>query len=347
MSKTIIILLCLLTGIASVLAITAASAAEHKNSALQCWSPSGLVAQKSEKYPRYLGKKAILPPPDISPEISEVKLPPVPENLHGSIRRVELPEGKKLIALTLDLCEAPYEIAGYDGTIIDYLREHNIKATLFTGGKWMLSHPVRTQQLIADPLFEIGNHAWTHGNFRKLKKRYMHREIEHAQKAYQKSRHDLINNQCAKEKLDHTKIPKQMTLFRFPYGACNAGSLKMVANKGLLAIQWDVVTGDPSKSQSAKGIARQILKNVKPGSIIIAHANGRGWNTAKALPLFIPQLLKQGYRFVTVSELLKAGKPVISPHCYNVVKGDTNRYDRRRITRKIVPLTDFDDIFQR
>jgi hypothetical protein len=34
-----------------------------------------------------------------------------------------------------------------------------------------------------------------------------------------------------------------------------------------------------------------------------------------------------GYQFVTVSELLARGKPVIAPTCYDNRPGDTDRYD--------------------
>jgi len=70
--------------------------------------------------------------------------PPVPEALRGSIRRVDVPKGEKVIALTFDLCEQRGEIAGYDGRIFDYLREQGVKATFFAGGKWMVSHRART-----------------------------------------------------------------------------------------------------------------------------------------------------------------------------------------------------------
>ena len=60
---------------------------------------------------------------------------------------------------------------------------------------------------------------------------------------------------------------------------------------------------------------------------MISHANGRGWNTAAALPLAIPKLKAMGYTFVTVSELLARGKPVITETCYDTHPGDTDRYD--------------------
>ena len=74
--------------------------------------------------------------------------------------RVDLPPGKKLVALTFDLCETPGELAGYDGAIVDILRARRIKATFFAGGQWMASHKTRTGQLLSDPLFEVGTHGW-------------------------------------------------------------------------------------------------------------------------------------------------------------------------------------------
>ena len=75
---------------------------------------------------------------------------------------------------------------------------------------------------------------------------------------------------------------------------------------------------------------------------MIAHANGRGWNTAAALPLIVPALRKRGYRFVTVGELLAAGKPVIARSCYQWVPGDNRRFETvRRPRRK--RATPFDD----
>ena len=86
----------------------------------------------------------------------------------GAIRRVELPPGKKLVALTFDLCETPGETAGYDGGIVDILRARGIKATFFAGGQWMASHRTRTGQLLSDPLFEVGTHGWAHRNTRLI-----------------------------------------------------------------------------------------------------------------------------------------------------------------------------------
>lgn len=250
--------------------------------------------------------------------------------LGNSIRRVIPASEKKLIALTFDLCEGPNEVSGYDAEIVNYLRENKIKATFFAGGKWMLSHPEKTMQLMADPLFEIGNHSWSHSNFRLLDSKKMEDQILWTQAQYESLWEELNRKAQAKniDPSEMSKIPAIPVLFRFPYGTCNFLALDTVNKHGLAAIQWDLVTGDAAKGQTPQAISRVVLQQAKPGSIIICHANGRGHGTSRALPVFVPKLHSLGYSFVTVSELLTCGPAVTSEDCYELRPGDNLRYDR-------------------
>ena len=287
-----------------------------------CFSAVDLAGKKGEKFTRKRGKGAYLAPPKIKrPKTKPATLSP---EFYGSIRRVNV-GSRKVIALGFDIGEQNNDFAGYDAEIIDVLRKHNVKATMYVGGKWMATHPERAKQLIADPLFEIGNHAWTHGNFRVLNKADVEDQIWFTQAEYEKQRNTLASLDCAKVGMN--AIPKRIPTFRFPYGTCNARSLKQVNDAGLPAVQWDIVTGDPAKGQSAKAIARALLRS-KPGSIVVAHANGRGWNTGKAVKFAIPKMIEEGWEFVTITELLKMGKPVIVKTCYENRPGDNKRYDR-------------------
>lgn len=289
-----------------------------------CFAPEALTAVPGEEIPEK-GNHTFSAPPS---RTAILPADPIPQGLRGSIRRVDLPKDKKLIALTFDLCEDRDEVAGYEGRIIDYLRKENVKATLFAGGKWMRSHLARTEQLMSDPLFEMANHSEAHRNLRLLSGVALTDEILGPQRAYENIRKGLSETQCAArlpEALQSTA--PRLSLFRFPFGACNPQAMAAVNDAGLLAIQWDVSTGDPAPSQSPNAIARAMIHNTKPGSIVIGHANGRGWHTAEALPLAIPKLKAMGYEFVTVSELLAAGKPVIAATCYDSRPGDTDRYD--------------------
>lgn len=255
----------------------------------------------------------------------------LPDELRRSIRSVKPRNGEKLVALTFDLCERSRGISGYDAALVDYLRDQRVKATFFAGGKWMRSHPDRTMQLMADPLFELGNHTWTHANLRMADGPEMHDQIARTQVEYGALRERLLGSKCAGAWGDQAvgNVPARLALFRFPYGACDARALAAVNQSGLAAIQWSVVTGDPDKRQTAQAIARTVLSQVRPGSIVIAHANGRGWHTAEALPLIVPELRARGYRFVTVSELLARGEVVAADSCYELKPGDNLRYDRR------------------
>lgn len=315
----------LATAIAAGLPIHLSPAsAEDGGLRAMCFAPVELAARTGEKVPQK--RQYAYDKPAAARTLAPFQ--PVASNLRGAIRRVTLPAGSpKLIALTFDLCEQTGEIAGYDGAIVDYLRANGVKATLFTGGKWMRSHAERTRQLISDPLFEMASHAEAHRNLRRLSGTALAEEIAGPQRAYEAARADLGQSQCvAAQPALASRIAPRLSLFRFPYGACNAPALAAVNDAGLLAIQWDVSSGDPSPAQSAQAIARQLLR-AKPGSIVVMHANGRGHLTANALPLALPKLKAQGFQFVTVSELLAAGTPEVVTSCYDSRPGDTDRYD--------------------
>ena len=254
---------------------------------------------------------------------------PVSGTLAGkAVRSVRLPPGKKVIALTFDFCEQTGEIAGYDGAIVDTLRAGGAKATLFLGGKWMRSHKQRTAQLIADPLFEIASHGWSHRNLRLYSGADLQREVVGPQLAYEAARDELGAAQClAASPATLPAMPQRMSLFRFPFGACNADSLAAVNATGLVPIQWNISTGDASPAQSAAAITASVVRAAKPGAIVLMHANGRGYNTAAALPQILSQLTRMGYRFATVGELMAMGEPELVPTCYDARPGDTDRYD--------------------
>jgi len=294
----------------------------------QCWSLPlrGLPGESRIKH-GFAG--AYVPLPN-----GQLASSPVPPAWRGVIRRVDLPPGVKKVALTFDLCEQPYEKAGYDSEIVDFLRESGTRATFFGGGKWIETHEQRARQIIADPLFEMGNHTWEHRNLRLLSGKSLVDEIAGAQLAYAKVYTALANNQCLPPDRENkvnalVSSPGQPLLFRFPFGACDPRSLRAVADAGLLAIQWDVSSGDPLRTLLPARMADWVLHGVRPGSIVLFHANGRGWHTAQALRRIVPELRARQYEFVTVSELLNANgaRPVIAQTCYDSRPGDTDHYD--------------------
>lgn len=291
-----------------------------------CYAPAALAARPGEEIVRPRAGA-----PVELPEIGTAARAPVPAQLRGSIRRVELPAGVKMVALTFDLCEASGEISGYDGALVDYLRAEGVPATFFGGGKWLMSHAERGNQLVADRLFEMGNHSWSHANLTVRTGEAMRRQVDDADIAIALRHKDVAAKGCM------IPQPAGSALFRFPYGSCSAESLAYVNDSGHLAIQWDVDSGDPAFI-GARGMADDMLRAIRPGSIVLMHANGRGRHTAEALRLLIPALKAKGYRFATVTDLLAAGRPVIADTCYSLRPGDTRVYDEAaRSGRRILP----------
>ena len=302
----------------------AAAAGGTHDQAPLCWAPGSPAFKTGEDRVEKNISRAYYPPPQ--GQLAEFS----PVVQRGVVRRVNLPPGKKLIALTFDLCEQPNEIAGYQGGIVDFLRKEHVKATFFAGGKWMLSHQDRSQQLMSDPLFEVANHTWEHRNLRLLTGEALVDEIRGASLAYERVRANLEEKQCAPSdgSAATREADKRLTLFRFPFGACAPASLDAVAKLGLQAVQWDVSSGDPEKRQSAPRMSHAVLAAVRPGSIVLFHANGRGWHTEAALPAIVAALKAKNFQFATVSELLDAGQPEFAPTCYDAKPGDADHYDR-------------------
>lgn len=293
----------------------------------QCWGVDQLRGRRTEGEIRKLVPEAFQPPPR-KPVAPIRSLPPTQ---HKVLRRVELPKNsRKLIALTFDFCEQPNEIAGYQGSIVDFLRDNKVRATFFMGGKWMLSHPTRTQQIMSELQFEIGNHSWGHRNLRLLSGNALDDEIENAEFAYQEVRSKGVNScKPAKGISTPADAADRMALFRFPFGACNHDSLRAVGRLGLTAVQWDVSSGDPTPGLRVENLVQQVVQNVRPGSIVLFHANGRGWSTPNALPIIVRELRQRGYEFGTVTDMLNVpgAIPVFTDSCFDSKPGDTDRYD--------------------
>lgn len=179
----------------------------------------------------------------------------------------------------------------YNKDVIDVLEADKVPATIFITGLWAKAYPQVTKELFDNPLFEIGNHSYSHPGFTtgcfNLPK---------------------VGNKET-EFRDSQEILKSITgvypkFFRFPGGCHTDIDLKLAKKYGLKVVGWDVVSGD-SFNPNTQSIIINVERKVKPGSIILMHLQG-GKNapaTAKALPEIISFLKSKGYTFVKVSQL--------------------------------------------
>ncbi len=258
---------------------------------------------------------------EIPPRLAPKAPAPSVATPYGLVRRVHVGE-RKVVALTFDFCELATKTTGYNVELVRYLQKNTIPATLFLGGKWLRSHKERGYELLNSELFEIANHAWAHGNFALLDEQGMQEQVEWMQVQYELMQEELSR------KSETPYTPTMLTLFRFPYGRSSAQALEFLQQKGLLAIQWDVV-GEMRPNNAEPYAVQEVLQQVRPGSILLFHGNRVPKGTEVLVPRVIERLQAQGYSFVTVGQLLTMGEPELVEDGYFLTPGDNHALDTR------------------
>jgi peptidoglycan/xylan/chitin deacetylase (PgdA/CDA1 family) len=197
-----------------------------------------------------------------------------------------LPGHEKRVALTFDACEnrAP---AFFDRAIGDYLLKEKIPVTIFVSGRFARHNQAPLKQLAAEDFVEIENHSLDHDN-------HMERMGD-----------DEIRRQIGEnESLLFEITGRRTRYFRFPAGNYDPRGVAIAESMGYRVVHWSFASGDPAKEVSAERLRQWVLSRTRPGAILIFHINGRGWNTAAALPGIVAELRRQGYSFTTLAAAL-------------------------------------------
>ncbi len=209
----------------------------------------------------------------------------------------------RTVALTFDADmtadQGPRAAAGerFDNPgLISTLRKLEVPATVFMTGRWAEEYPDAARSIGQDPRFEIANHSYSHYAFTDdcyglptVPEERMRSDVERAYAAFREA-----------------GVPDPMPYFRFPGGCYDKAALKALTAAGVTAVQWDVVSGD-AFATDADAVARQVLDGVKPGSVVVMHCTRSAAPvTEEAVRTIVPELRRQGYRFVKVSELIGA-----------------------------------------
>jgi peptidoglycan/xylan/chitin deacetylase (PgdA/CDA1 family) len=200
----------------------------------------------------------------------------------------------KVIALTFD--DGPNE--PYTSEILDILASHNINATFFIIGKNAELYPDVVHRMLAEGNV-IGNHSYSHS-------------ANHAVSTF------VVKDMLAGEDAIFKVAGVKPHLYRPPHGKKSPWEIDGVQDAGMIEVTWDISANDQHimgvfGKPTPEKYASEIVKLAKPGGIILLHdchgaiLNPPGYDvnvTVKALPLIIEQLQAQGYKFVTVPELL-------------------------------------------
>lgn len=190
---------------------------------------------------------------------------------------------EKLVALTFD--DGPRPV--HTEELISTLKKADVPATFFLIGVEIERHPAETRKLVAAN-FEIGNHTYRHDSLVFKSQKSIAKEIE--------STDAIIRQQGYIG-------PIQV---RPPYGHKLIGLPYYLQSHDRSTIMWDIAPDSNSSTQSPKKIVNNVLAAVRPGSIIVMHGMyDHNAPVRAALSQIIIELRNKGFRFVTVSQLLK------------------------------------------
>ena len=190
-------------------------------------------------------------------------------NLSGKINCAVV----KCVALTFD--DGP---SVYTGTLLDTLKEYNVPATFFVLGLSVKIQPDTITRIVAEG-HELGNHTWDHKDLRTL------------------SGTDIDMQLHQTDELLNSIVGIRPLYLRPPYGAYND---EVLAHIDRPIILWSVDPEDWKEPPRAELIKR--MTSPQSGAIILAHDIHQP--TVAAIPEVISELRRQGFIFVTVSELL-------------------------------------------
>jgi peptidoglycan/xylan/chitin deacetylase (PgdA/CDA1 family) len=205
----------------------------------------------------------------------------------------EGPKETKQVALSFD--DGPD--SQYTPQILDILSKNSVRATFFLIGNRAQILPEVVKRMVNEGHI-FGNHSMTHPNIIKLDKAETAKEVNDAEAALA------------------SIAGYKPLLFRSPYGSLTPEKVQEIEKLGVKIIAWNVDSLD-WKSLTAEQVKTNILENVKAGSIILQHCSGsREENltgSVTALNDVIVTLKKEGYKFVTIPELL--GIPYKKAEC--------------------------------
>jgi peptidoglycan-N-acetylglucosamine deacetylase len=182
----------------------------------------------------------------------------------------------KSIALTID--DGPDPV--YTPQVLRLLRRYHVTATFSMIGVHVAAFPHLARD-VSEAGHKIANHTWTHADLVGLPVHRVHDEVTRASHAI------------------HAATGVQPGLFRAPYGAWSPAVIRECERTGMIPVDWSVDPRDWSMP-GVREIVRNIMRNTRPGSIILEHdGGGNRSETVAALRIVLPRLLDDGYHFAT------------------------------------------------
>lgn len=185
--------------------------------------------------------------------------------------------GKKVVALTVN-------VDWGEEFIPDMLKEfkkNDAHVTFFVTGNWAKKHPDLLKQM-SQAGHSIQNHGYKHLHFNQLSREQARDQIKQAE--------DII----------YKTIGKRSKYFASPYGEHNDQLVDNVADMNYEFIMWSADTIDWQRP-APEVIVQRVMKRVHNDAIVLMHPTDP---TVKALPEMLGGLKEQGYKMITIDEML-------------------------------------------
>ena len=184
---------------------------------------------------------------------------------------------RKLLCLTFD--DGPGQ---YTDDLLNCLEENNAHATFFMLGQNVGNYPEQVQHILKAGC-EIGSHSYDHPNLKNL-------DLDSVKKQFTDT-DDFLIKACG----------QAATVARAPYGEWNQDIIDTV---GKPFFTWSVDSRDWDYKDADLDYKSVMEGDLSDGSIILMHDIHQP--TVEAAKRIIPELVAQGYKLVTVSEMAQA-----------------------------------------
>jgi peptidoglycan/xylan/chitin deacetylase (PgdA/CDA1 family) len=211
------------------------------------------------------------------------------------------PNNERVVALTYDDGPNP----PYTDEILAVLRSERVHATFFVVGRAVQAYPrvVREEAQAGDA---IGNHTWNHGHLVLYDETGLRRTLQRTDEAI------------------FTATGLHTRIMRPPFGSRDWLVLDEVRKLGYTPVMWSVPLANDWENPPARVIAARVLRYAGDGAIITLHDGNRGIvcgranvaahlcdrsSDVEATRLIVNTLKREGYRFVTIPELLRLPSP--------------------------------------
>lgn len=196
----------------------------------------------------------------------------------------DIPNNENKIYLTFD--DGPTPIV--TEWVLKELKKYNAKATFFCLGKNVKANSDIFLKIINEG-HSIGNHTFNHLNgWKTMTDKYIE-NVKLTEAVFEKQLYDNPSFIISK-------------LFRPPYGKIKNSQSKKLRQLGYEIILWDVLSADFDQNTSPERCVKNVLSNVKSGSIIVFHDSVKAFsNLENSLPKTLENLKKRGFAFDTIS----------------------------------------------